>query len=75
MTGIFGLVAYPAQGVYKSIKTMYNPDRQEILFVRQVHGAYLNTRYKLGPEQVAIVLSAFDATRATLRRGRKKNKK
>ncbi|THZ53832.1 glycosyltransferase family 1 protein [Aureobasidium pullulans] len=73
--GIFGLVAYPAQGVYKSIKTMYNPDRQEILFARQVHGAYLNTRYKLGPEQVAIVLSAFDATRATLRRGRKKNKK
>ncbi|KAI5275266.1 glycosyltransferase family 1 protein [Aureobasidium subglaciale] len=73
--GIFGLIAYPAQGVYKSVKTMYSPDRQEHLFARQVHGAYLNSRHKLDPGQIAMVLSAFEATQVKFRNSGKKNKR
>lgn len=73
--GIFGLVAYPAQGVYKSVKTLYNPDAQEVFFARQLHGAYINTRYKLDPGQVAAVLSVFEATRVKFNPDRKKNKR
>ncbi|KAI5236269.1 glycosyltransferase family 1 protein [Aureobasidium subglaciale] len=73
--GIFGLIAYPAQGVYKSVKTMYSPDRQEHLFARQVHGAYLNSRHKLDPGQMAMVLSAFEATQIKFRNSGKKNKR
>lgn len=74
-TGIFGLVAYPAKGVYKSVKTLYNPDAQEVLFARQIHGAYINTRYKLDAGQIAMILSAFEAARVGFSRDRKKTKR
>lgn len=58
---MFGLMAYPAMGIYKSLKNRnLNPTEAKILESKIALGNYLFQRSPPNPEEVKMVLSTFD---------------
>ncbi|KAE8367533.1 hypothetical protein BDV27DRAFT_142686 [Aspergillus caelatus] len=59
---MFGLMAYPAMGIYKSIKKRnLNPTETKILESQIELGEYMLQRFPASPGEIEMVLSKFNA--------------
>jgi hypothetical protein len=61
ITAIFGVVAYPALGLYRSLNTAHVTGAQgEILIAQKVYGIFLAETDQMDKGEVARVMRDFD---------------
>lgn len=56
---MFGLLAYPALGIYKSIIGSLSKTQKEVREARLAHGEYFARVEPIGDQEISRVLSAF----------------
>lgn len=56
---MFGLFAYPAYGIYKSLSNAMSKTQKEILKARLEHDAYFSKTVSIDKEEVDHVIHAF----------------
>lgn len=58
---MFGLVAYPALGIYKSIgSTNISQAQAKLLISRHVYGSYMATKVSIADSEASSVLHEFE---------------
>jgi hypothetical protein len=57
---MFGLLAYPAMGIYRSIGAAMSPLRKQVLAARLAHDEWMAGRVALRQDEVDAVLAGFD---------------
>lgn len=62
LLAIFGLLAYPALGLYKSMNARgLSPAQARVLLAREVLSSYINGKVALEDAEAASVISMFEA--------------
>lgn len=57
---MFGLLAYPAMGIYKSIGSALSPTQREILAARVSHDEYFAARTQIAQHEIHMVVDTFE---------------